>query len=206
MFPADPDNAISLTAACVFLSLSGGGCFSSTTFMHLLLYFYQPLLQVSVIIYWVEVYKQWINLQNSIILFHLFFFLGLIFPCCYWWDSRVMPIFDVDRISAKPLPWFIFCLVAHKTKIVCQAEMSEGWQDAPVTFQLERASVLQPSGQISNNRSSRKQFSFNRTERLLVTYLTSFRPLCALTKWCSVGYRSTDCSLASSEDETFDID
>lgn len=33
-----------------------------------------------------------------------------------------------------------------------------------MTFQLERASVLQPSGQISNNRSSRKELSPNHKE------------------------------------------
>lgn len=75
-----------------------------------------------------------------------------------------MPIFEADRILSKAIALIFFCLVAHKTKIVCQAEMSGIWQDAPVTFQLERASVLQPSGQISNNRSSRKEFGFNRRE------------------------------------------
>ena len=33
-----------------------------------------------------------------------------------------------------------------------------------MTFQLERASVLQPSGQISNNRSSKKELSSNHKE------------------------------------------
>lgn len=39
--------------------------------------------------------------------------------------------------------------------------MSVCWQQAPVTFQLERANVLQPTGQISNNRSGRKKLSGN---------------------------------------------
>lgn len=69
----------------------------------------------------------------------------------------------LTEFKTRPLPC-IFCLVAHKSKIVCQAEMSGSWQDAPVTFQLERASVLQPSGQISNNRSSRKELSSNHKE------------------------------------------
>lgn len=73
------------------------------------------------------------------------------------------PSLMLTEFKAKPLPC-IFCLVAHKSKIVCQAEMSGSWQDAPVTFQLERASVLQPSGQISNNRSSRKELSSNHKE------------------------------------------
>lgn len=73
------------------------------------------------------------------------------------------PSLMLTEFKARPLPC-IFCLVAHKSKIVCQAEMSGSWQDAPVTFQLERASVLQPSGQISNNRSSRKELSSNHKE------------------------------------------
>lgn len=58
----------------------------------------------------------------------------------------------------RPQPC-IFWLVAHQSKIACQTEVSVSWQDAPVTFQLERASVLQPSGQISENRSCRVELS-----------------------------------------------
>lgn len=92
--------------------------------------------------------------------------------------------------------------------------MSVSWQDAPVTFQLERASVLQPSGQISENRSSRAELSAIRKASLYQTpnaplTLTSGTAggsvraakgrLCDGTKWCSVGHGQTVCTLLASK-------
>lgn len=92
--------------------------------------------------------------------------------------------------------------------------MSVNWQDAPVTFQLERASVLQPSGQISENRSSRAELSAIRKASLYQTpnaplTLTSGTAggsvraakgrLCDGTKWCSVGHGQTVCTLLASK-------
>lgn len=86
--------------------------------------------------------------------------------------------------ASRPWPG-IFCLVAHQSKIACQAEVSVSWQDAPVTFQLERASVLQPSGQISENRSSRAEPSAIRKASL---YQTPNAPL-TLTSGTAGGSR-----------------
>lgn len=116
-------------------------------------------------------------------------------------------------VASRPRP-YIFCLVAHQSKIACQAEVSVSWQDAPVTFQLERASVLQPSGQISENRSSRAELSAIRKASLYQTpnaplTLTSGTAggsvraakgrLCDGTKWCSVGHGQTVCTLLASK-------
>lgn len=93
---------------------------------------------------------------------NVFVFFSLNSFCVLTWDHRVSikkPRWSTDSlVASRPRP-YIFCLVAHQSKIACQAEVSVSWQDAPVTFQLERASVLQPSGQISENRSSREELS-----------------------------------------------
>lgn len=128
--------------------------------------------------------------------------------------STRSPWWLADSLCASR-PWpGIFCLVAHQSKIACQAEVSVNWQDAPVTFQLERASVLQPSGQISENRSSRAELSGIRKASL---YQTPNAPLtltsgtaggsaraaegrqCDGTKWCSVGHGQTVCTLLASK-------
>lgn len=88
------------------------------------------------------------------------------------------------------------------------------WQVAPVTFQLERASVLQLSSQISENRSSRAELSAIRKAGL---YQTPNAPLtltsgtiggsvraakgwlCDGTKRCSVGHGQTVCTLLASK-------
>lgn len=116
-------------------------------------------------------------------------------------------------VASRPRP-YIFCLVAHQSKIACQAEVSASWQDAPVTFQLERASVLQPSGQISENRSSRAELRAIRKASLYQTpnaplTLTSGTAggsvraakglLCDGTKRCSVGHGQTVCTLLASK-------
>lgn len=113
------------------------------------------------------------------------------------------PSLMLTEFKTRPLPC-IFCLVAHKSKIVCQAEMSGSWQDAPVTFQLERASVLQPSGQISNNRSSRKELSSNHKEvsgNLLDKLLGALWLDKVMFCWVS----QTDCSSSPSEDQTLTL-
>lgn len=103
------------------------------------------------------------KLKNFKVIAVLTFKIDSFFVCVVGRTQEWRPSLMLTEFKTRPLPC-IFCLVAHKSKIVCQAEMSGSWQDAPVTFQLERASVLQPSGQISNNRSSRKEPSSNHKE------------------------------------------
>lgn len=156
--------------------------------------------------------------ESRAVSFTVFFFFLILFSQFLCLNTRPVSPYQVALlaswlVASRPRP-YIFCLVAHQSKIACQAEVSVSWQDAPVTFQLERASVLQPSGQISENRSSRAELSAIRKASLYQTpnaplTLTSGTAggsvraakgrLCDGTKWCSVGHGQTVCTLLASK-------